>query len=524
MKISRRTWIAGVAGAPAVVRALGEPPAATTFAGLPALDAILNQAVSSDRLPGAVLIVGHQGRIIHRKAYGFRSLAPRRETMTLDTIFDIASLTKVVVTAPALMKLFEAGELRINDRVTEYLPEFQGGKSDVTLRDLMTHFSGLPPDLDLEPPWSGYETGVRMALAENCTIPPGTLFSYSDINFILLGEIVRRLSGDSLAGLAHAEILAPLGMRESMFQPPASWRARIAPTENVKGQILRGVVHDPTARRMGGIAGHAGLFATADDLARFAEMMLGGGEYGGVRLFSPLTVTKFTTPQSPADQPVLRGLGWDIDSPLSGNRGELFPIGSFGHTGFTGTSLWIDPASGAYVILLANSVHPHIRPAITSVRGRVATAVAAALGVNAPGVSITGYNETLRGAGLHRVVARNATVLTGLDVLASQKFEPLAGRSVGLITNHTGVDRQGRRNVDLLLAGGIRVAALFSPEHGLSGAEDRSDIASTTDAVTGVPVWSLYSAAAAALRPRCSKGSMPWSSIFKMLARDFIRT
>jgi uncharacterized protein YbbC (DUF1343 family) len=495
MKISRRTWIAGVAGAPAVVRALGEPPAATTFAGSPALDSVLNQAVNTDRLPGAVLIVGHQGRIIHRKAYGFRSLAPRREAMTLDTIFDIASLTKVVVTAPALMKLFEAGKLRINDLVTEYLPEFQGGKSDVTLRDLMTHFSGLPPDLDLEPPWSGYETGVRMALAENCTIPPGTLFSYSDINFILLGEIVRRLSGDSLAGLAHAEILAPLGMRESMFQPPASWRARIAPTENVKGQILRGVVHDPTARRMGGIAGHAGLFATADDLARFAEMMLGGGEYGGVRLFSPLTVAKFTTPQSPADQPVLRGLGWDIDSPLSGNRGELFPIGSFGHTGFTGTSLWIDPASGAFVILLANSVHPHIRPAITSVRGRVATAVAAAVGVSAPGVSITGYNETLRGAGLHRVVARNATVLTGLDVLASQKFEPLAGRSVGLITNHTGVDRQGRRNVDLLLAGGVKVAALFSPEHGLSGAEDRPDISSTTDTVTGLPVWSLYSAA-----------------------------
>jgi uncharacterized protein YbbC (DUF1343 family) len=284
-------------------------------------------------------------------------------------------------------------------------------------------------------------------------------------------------------------------MHESVFQPPASWHGRIAPTENVKGQILRGVVHDPTARHMGGIAGHAGLFTTADDLARFAEMMLGGGEYGGVRLFSPLTVTKFTTPQSPADQPVLRGLGWDIDSPLSGNRGELFPIGSYGHSGFTGTSLWIDPVSATYVILLANSVHPHIRPAITSERGRIGTAVAAALGVSAPGVAITGYNETLSGPGLHRVVARNANTLTGLDVLASRNFEPLAGRRVGLVTNHTGVDRQGRRNVDLMLAGGVKVAALFSPEHGIGGTEDRPDVASTTDPTTGLRVWSLYSAA-----------------------------
>ena len=490
MRISRRTWMAGVAGAPAMVRALGQP-AAEAFAGSPALDSILGEAVRTDRLPGAVLIVGHQGRILHRKAYGFRSLAPRREAMTLDTIFDIASLTKVVATTPALMKLFEAGKLRINDRVTEYLPEFQGGKTDVTIRHLMTHFSGLRPDLELDRTWSGYDTGVRMALAEKCTVPPGTVFSYSDINFILLGEIVQRLTRDSLPARVQAEFLTPLGMRDSAFQPPPSWHARIAPTENVSGQILRGVVHDPTARRMGGIAGHAGLFSTANDLALFAQMMLDRG----AQLVSPLTVTKFTTPQSPADQPVLRGLGWDIDSPLSGNRGELFPIGSYGHTGFTGTSLWIDPLSATYIILLANSVHPHIRPPITSERGRIGTAVAAALGVSAPGIIITGYNETITGPGLHRVVARNATTLSGLDVLASQNYQPLAGRRVGLITNHTGVDRQGRRNADLMLAGGVKVTALFSPEHGISGAEDREDVASTKDAATGLPIWSLYSSA-----------------------------
>jgi uncharacterized protein YbbC (DUF1343 family)/CubicO group peptidase (beta-lactamase class C family) len=491
MRVSRRAWMAGVAGAPGLVRALGEPPADVAFAASPALDSIVNAAVAANRMPGAVLIVGHQGRIVHRKAYGFRSLAPRREAMTLDTVFDIASLTKVVATVPLAMQLFEAGKLRIDDRVTEYLPEFQGGKSDLTLRNLMTHFSGLRPDLDLDSSWSGYETGIRMALAEKCVMPPGCVFSYSDINFILMGEIVRRLGGDSLAGQARAQIFAPLGMRATVFQPLASWRARIAPTENVKGQILRGVVHDPTARRMGGVAGHAGVFSTADDLTLFAEMMLAGGS----GLFTPLTVTKFTTPQSPADQPVLRGLGWDIDSPLSGNRGELFPIGSYGHSGFTGTSLWIDPASATYVILLANSVHPHIRPALTSVRCRIATVAAAAFGVSAPGVSITGYNETLHGPGLHRVVGRNATALTGLDVLASEKFERLNGRRVGLITNHTGIDRQGQRNVDLMLAGGVKVVALFSPEHGINGVEDQPNVASTTDSATGVPVLSLYSAA-----------------------------
>ena len=487
--------MAGVAGAPAIVRALGESPSGPAFSGSPELDAILNRAVRENRLPGAVLIVGHQGRILHRKAYGFRSLEPGREAMTLDTIFDVASLTKVIATTPVLMKLFEAGKLRINDRVTEVLPEFQGGKTDVTLRHLMTHFSGLRPDLDLEADWSGYETGIHMALAEKCTVPPGTVFSYSDINFILLGEIARRLSGDSLAARAQADVFAPLGMHESAFQPPAPLHARIAPTERVKGRILRGVVHDPTARRMGGIAGHAGLFMTADDLARFAGMMLGGGELGGVRLFSPLTIAKFTTPQSPANQPVLRGLGWDIDSPLSGNRGELFPIGSYGHSGFTGTSLWIDPLSATYVILLANSVHPHVRPSITSERGRIGTVVARALGISTPGVIVTGYNETIAGPGLHRVVARNAIALTGLDVLASQNFEPLAGRRIGLITNHTGVDRQGRRNVDLMLAGGVKVDAVLSPEHGITGTEDREDVASTTDSATGVRVWSLYSAA-----------------------------
>ncbi|MGB9605959.1 MAG: exo-beta-N-acetylmuramidase NamZ domain-containing protein, partial [Bryobacteraceae bacterium] len=399
---------------------------------------------------------------------------------------------KVVATTPAIMKLFEWGKLRLNDRLTQYLAEFQGGASDITVRDLLTHFSGLRPDLDLRPPWSGRRNGIYLALVDPPVEPPGVRFIYSDINFILLGELVERLSGRPLEEFVAEQIWRPLGMNDTMFRPPASLIPRIAPTEIVDGVLLRGVVHDPTCRSMGGVAGHAGMFTTAADLARFAEMMLGEGEREGVRIFSPLTVRKFTTPQSPPDQPILRGLGWDIESPYSGNRGELFPVGSYGHTGFTGTSLWVDPVSRTYVILLANSVHPYLRPAITSLRGRVATVVAAAMDIRAPGIQITGYNEALVGPGRRRVVARNGTVLTGLDVLVREKFARFAGRRVGLITNHTGVDREGHRNVDRMLEAGLRITALFSPEHGITGKEDHDRIGHTRDAATGIPVFSLY--------------------------------
>jgi uncharacterized protein YbbC (DUF1343 family)/CubicO group peptidase (beta-lactamase class C family) len=459
---------------------------------LESIDPIIEQAIREDQIPGAVLLVGRDGRVVYRKAYGRRSLETD-EKMTVDTIFDAASLTKVVATTPCVMKLFEEGKLRLNDPVTRYLPEFQGGRSEITVRHLLTHFSGLRPDLDLEPAWSGYETGIQKALIDKPTGPPGVRFVYSDINFILLGEIVHQLSGQMLPDYAREKIFAPLGMRETMFRPPASLRGRIAPTERLAGaaESLRGVVHDETTRYMGGIAGHAGLFTTADDLARFAEMMLNLGRRGGARVLNPLTVRKFTEPQSPANQPILRGGGWDIDSAYSGNRGELFPLGSFGHTGFTGTSLWIDPASKSYVVLLANSVHPRRRPPITSLRGRVATAAAAALGIDLPGVILTGYNETIVGAGLRRAVNRNAPALAGLDVAAAAGFAAFRGRRVGLITNHTGLDREGRRNIDRMLAAGVRLTALFSPEHGLSGREDR-EVGDARDGPSGLPIFSLY--------------------------------
>jgi uncharacterized protein YbbC (DUF1343 family)/CubicO group peptidase (beta-lactamase class C family) len=460
----------------------------------PDLDDAVNQAVEQGKLPGAVLIVGHDGRIVHRKAYGKRALIPSPEAMTVDTVFDIASLTKVVATTSSLMRLFEQGKFRLNDKITDYIPEFQGGKSDITIRNLMTHFSGLAPDVPLTQPWTGYQTGVRLACTTKPEGPPGVRYVYSDINFILLGELVHRLSGQMVSDYARQNIFLPLGMKDTTFQPPASLVPHIAPTERItpNGPPLRGVVHDPTARNMGGVAGHAGVFSTAGDLARFAQMMLNRGELDGVRVFSPLTIEKFTEPQSPPDQPILRGLGWDIDSPHSGNRGELFPIGSFGHTGFTGTSLWIDPYTKTYVVLLANSVHPAVRPALTPLRAKVATIAAAAVGVGVQDLKLTGYNETFTSAGVHREVARTGATRTGLDVLVDQKFQPLQGKRVGLITNQTGIDRAGRRNVDLMRQAGVNVVALFSPEHGIAGKEDRPGIGDATDAITGLKVYSLY--------------------------------
>ena len=349
------------------------------------LDSIINDAIAQQQIPGAVLLVGHDGRVAYRKAYGDRALEPRREAMTLDTIFDCASLTKVLATTTTIMQLWEQGKFRMNDPVAKYLPEFaQNGKQDITIRQLLVHYSGLAPDLDLAKPWEGKETAERMAFEEAPERAPGSQFVYSDINFVVLGALVERLSGQSLDQYALQHVFAPLGMNETRFLPPSSWEPRIAPTEEDENhRLLRGVVHDPTARRMGGVAGHAGVFSTADDLAIFAQALLDGGH--GI-LTSP-TIAKMTAPQQPVNGTVLRGFGWDIDSPWSSNRGELFPVGSYGHTGFTGTSLWIDATTKTYIVLLTNAVHmkmgpPKERGSAASLRTKIATAVAAALALD----------------------------------------------------------------------------------------------------------------------------------------------
>src|SRR5580692_4192409 len=296
-----------------------------------AVDEVIQKAIADRNIPGAVLIVGHDGAVIYRKAYGERSLDPHHEPMMLDTIFDLASLTKVIATTTAVMQLVEQGKVRLNDPVAKYLPEFaQNGKDDVTVRQLLTHYSGLAPDIDLKTPWEGKDTAYRMSFAETLQNPPGSAFVYSDTNFIMLGALVEKVSGETLDQYATRHIFAPLKMLHTRFIPPAAWKPKIAPTEyDENNHMLRGVVHDPRARRMAGVAGHAGLFSTADDLSKFAQALLSGGD----GILSPLIVEKMTTPEQPPAAPVLRGFGWDIDSPFSSNRGDLLPVGSFGHTG-----------------------------------------------------------------------------------------------------------------------------------------------------------------------------------------------
>ena len=469
--------------------AASPPHIESKFTGASDIDAAIMKAIADHRTPGAVVVIGHNGHIVYEKAYGNRSLEPTVEPMTLDTIFDCASLTKVVATTPCLMKLYDEGRFRLNDPVTDYIPEFQGGKSEITLRNLMTHFSGLKPDVPLTPKWSGYDTGIHLACTTPPEIKPMTRHIYSDINFELLGELVHRLTHQTLADYAHEAIYKPLGMNDSMFNPPASLVPRIAPTERSEdngGLPLRGVVHDPTARYMGGIAGHAGLFSTAADLSKYCQALLDGGQ--GV--ISPATIQKFTEPQTPIDQPVLRGLGWDIDSPYSSNRGGLFPIGSFGHTGFTGTSIWIDPYSKSYVILLCNSVHPAGKGNVIGLRAQVATIAAAGLGIKTPRIALTGYNEF--SVGLHRPIYRDGMTKTGLDVLEAEGFASLKGKRVGLVTNQSGVDAKGQRNIDVMRAAGVNVAAIFSPEHGFAGAVDHPGIEDSTDPATGIHIYSLY--------------------------------
>jgi uncharacterized protein YbbC (DUF1343 family)/CubicO group peptidase (beta-lactamase class C family) len=506
-------------------RSAGRSSAETAASRLSLIDAIVEQAISENQIPGAVVLVGHDGQVLYRKAYGSRALTPRREAMTLDTVFDLASLTKVVATTVAVMQLVEQGRVKPNDPVAKYLPEFaQNGKEDITVRQLLVHFSGLPPDLDLAHPWEGRETAYRMAFELKPETQPGSGFVYSDVNFIVLGALVEQVSGQKLESYVGEHVFAPLQMEYTRYLPPAAWHDKIAPTEEDENKkMLRGVVHDPTARRMGGVAGHAGIFSTGDDLAKFAQALLDGGH----GILSPITVEKMTTPQQPPTATAVRGFGWDIDTPFSSNRGDLLPVGSYGHTGFTGTSLWIDPTTKTYIILLTNAVHAGDKGTAIPLRTKVATAVTAALPLTPDEQeklrweAITGYNEAQSAA--RKIAVRNGEVKTGIDVLEAHGFDVLlkdgnngaasAGglaqvkadapkSKIGLLTNQTGVDARGVRTIDALAtAPGIALTAIFSPEHGVTGALDSTDISNSKDAATGVPVYSVYGATDAARRP-----------------------
>jgi uncharacterized protein YbbC (DUF1343 family) len=463
------------------------------------LDKIIDAEIKKKQLPGAVVLVGRQGRIVWRRAYGDRALEPAPEPMTVDTVFDLASLTKVVATATSMMILVERGLVRLADQVANYLPAFAAlGKKNITVEQLLIHRSGLIADNDIK----DYEQGPEKSLENICGLAPlaeaGSKFIYSDVNYIVLAEIVKRVSGQPIDEFAEENIFRPLGMKDTAYMPLQQLgegvKARIAPTEKRASEWKRGEVHDPRAFMLGGVAGHAGLFSTADDLAVYCQMILNRGQYLGARILSPPGVASMTEariPAASASDSVLRGIGWDIASGYSANRGEIFPIGSFGHTGFTGTSIWIDPSSETFVIFLSNRVHPRldpVRPAnINSLRGRVATVVAASIiAPPLPGSAKAGKNG--------RAGARvTATVLNGIDALARDGFKLLQGKRIGLITNQTGKDAGGRRTIDLLFnAPNLKLVALFSPEHGIRGLLDQEKVSNATDEKTRLPIYSLY--------------------------------
>ena len=491
------------------------------------IDNAVADAVSKKQLPGAVVLVARNGQVIWRKAYGARAVEPAREPMSTDTIFDVASLTKVVATATSIMILVERGKVRLSEPVSNYIPELKGeGRERITIEHLLTHRSGYAPDFDLKERWTGYDEAIKRLIREPLRNPPGARFVYSDIGYIALGEVVRRVSGTTLDEFARKNIFVPLGMRDTGFRPSLKLLKRIAPTEKRRGQLnylgdssedagaqgdkwLRGEVHDPTSYRMMGVAGHAGLFSTADDLARYCQMILGGGQYRGVRILSPLTVAEMTRPRLVTETGSTRGLGWDINTSFSVNRGDLFPLGSFGHTGFTGTSVWIDPATRMFVVFLSNRVHPDGKGDVASLRGRVSSIAAGAVTDVAAAararLQLTRYYESvLKGMAPFTTSRDQATsvsgattnsearVLTGIDVLERDGFKQLAGMKIGLVTNHTGRNREGRSIIDVLnQANGVRLVALFSPEHGIRGLADEK-ISDSKDERTGLPIYSLY--------------------------------
>jgi uncharacterized protein YbbC (DUF1343 family) len=462
-------------------------PESVGFLGrqLDRIDDLVAQEIEKGHLPGCVVMIGRQGAIAFAKAYGFRQLQPTKQEMALDTVFDLASLTKPMATATSIMILVERGFVSLHDPVQNYVPEFgQNGKELITIEQLLTHQGGLVPDNPLDDYQSGTEESWKRIWALKTKTEVGQKFVYTDVGFLVLGELIRQTTGKDVAQFAAENIYRPLGMKDTGFLPNQALRDRAATTEQRDGRWLRGEVHDPRSALLGGVAGHAGLFSTAGDLAIFANMILKNGTVGDVRIMSPLTIAEMARPRDRAGQ--LRALGWDVRSKYSSNRGEIFSQRAIGHGGFTGTAMWIDPELDLFVIFLSNRVHPDGKGSVNDLAGRIGTVAAAAI-VRENKKRQVGGEET-PGA-----TSSPGSVLLGIDVLERDEFRLLAGRRVGLITNHTGLNRRGKRTIDLLHAASeVQLVSIFSPEHGLQGKLDVANIADTRDEATNLPVHSLY--------------------------------
>ncbi len=439
------------------------------------IDDMVAKEIENGNMPGCVVMIGRRDGIACARAYGHRQIEPSKENMTLDTVFDMASVTKPVATATSIMLLVERGLVRLNEPVATYIPEFaQNGKESITVEQLLTHQGGLIPDNSIKDYEHGVEEAWKRMWALKPVEPAGTKFIYTDVGFMTLGEIVHRVTGQTVAEFAAENIYEPLGMTETGYLPDEKLKNRAATTEKIDGKWRRGEVHDPRAFALGGVAGHAGLFSTANDLAKYARMQLNDGRVGDQQVMHPRTIAEMRRPRTIDGNK--RALGWDNRSKYSSNRGDLYSDKAIGHGGFTGNAFWIDPELDLFVIFLSTRLHPDGVGNVNPLAGRIGTVAVAALQTGATSSEVS-----------------SKPALLGIDVLEQDNFAALKGRRVGLITNHTGLNSDGKRTFDLLHnAPDVELVAVFSPEHGLEGKLDESNIADTRDKATGLPVYSLY--------------------------------
>jgi CubicO group peptidase (beta-lactamase class C family) len=340
------------------------------------IDSVMQNAISRELIAGGVILVGDRHKDLLLKAYGRKDPPTEAEPVCDTALFDLASLTKVVATTPAIMRLVEEGKLSLVDPVARWFPELVGsGKDGLLVMHLLTHTSGLD---DILPSSSApMQSVIRGAALQTLKGEVGSRFHYADLNFILLGELVRRVSGKGLDQYANEYIYAPLGMKDTGFNPAQDKWMRCAATLAADNSPQCGVVQDYAARQLGGVAGHAGLFSTVHDLSLFCRMILNNGRLDGKRVLSERAVEQMVAPYFSRGGKVVRGLGWDIDSPFSSPRGAGFSENSFGHTGYSGSSIWIDPESGIYVIVLTTRLQYRNTREFSQLRGDVSTAVAA---------------------------------------------------------------------------------------------------------------------------------------------------
>ncbi len=421
---------------------------------LEVIDRVVDRAIARGDVPGAVVEIWLHDRLIHRKAYGERRVSPNHAPMAADTVFDLASLTKPIATAMSIHVLVSEKRLALGDRARKYLPELGEEQGAITIEQLLLHTSGLPAGAGLSAFERGEAVAVQKIGALKLSGEPGTVYKYSDVGYVLLGAIVSRVAGEPLDSFADKRIFVPLGLHDTAFKPAPELVVRAAPTCR-DGLFLEGVVHDPIASALSGVAGNAGLFSTADDLATFARMMLHGGALGAVRVLPEASVALMTKAvEVPGAR---RTLGWDA-----------YGTSGYGHTGFTGTSLSVDPVAGSIVILLTSRTHPDDKKGdVKELRKELAAVSAATLA--------------------------SATVLTGIDVLEHDGFARFAGKKVALVTNRSAVDHAGKRTIDVLRGAGVKLVALLTPEHGLDAKADEF-VADGVDAATGLPIKSLYGA------------------------------